>query len=148
MKVILLKSVPKLGKINDVLDVPDGYAINALFPKRLATPATPGALATREQKLKNAVTAKALQHDLLDMAVRTLANQTVVYKTKTNDKGSLFSKIDTKDIARELLTTYRVSIDPACMTIRSGQIKNIGSYIVDIAEGGFKSSITIEVQSQ
>ncbi len=148
MKVILTKSVPKLGKTNDVIDVPDGYAANALFPKRLAVPATPSALATLAQKQKNAIIAKEIQHDLLDKAVRSLKGQTLVYAVKTNDKGSLFSKIDEIDVARELIEKHRISIDPKCMTIREGAIKHTGSYTVDITDGSFTASIMLTVVSE
>lgn len=145
MKVILTKSVPKLGKANDVIDVPDGYAANALFPKRLAVPATPAALATLAQKQKNAITAKQIQHDLLDRAVQSLEGQTLVYATKANDKGSLFSKVDEVDVARELMEKHRISIDSKCITIREGVIKHTGTYSVDITDGSFKSAITLRV---
>lgn len=148
MKVILIKAVPKLGKANDIIDVPDGYAANALFPKRLAIPATPAALATLAQKQQNAAAFKQLQHDLLDKAIQSLEGQTLVYVTKANEQGSLFSKIDETDVVRELLSKHRISIDEKSVSIREGAIKHTGSYTVDISDGTFKSSITLRVVAQ
>ena len=50
MKVILIKSVDKLGKIGDELKVKDGYARNFLLTNRLAIEATSGASRILEQK--------------------------------------------------------------------------------------------------
>ena len=41
MKVILLRDVKALGKKGDVVNVSDGYARNAIFPKKLGLEATP-----------------------------------------------------------------------------------------------------------
>src|SRR5262249_48048457 len=44
MKVVLQEDVKGLGVAGDVKDVADGYARNFLIPRRLAAPATSGAL--------------------------------------------------------------------------------------------------------
>ena len=41
MKVILLEDVKTLGKKGDIVDVSDGYARNAILPKKLGVEATP-----------------------------------------------------------------------------------------------------------
>ena len=50
MKVILSKDVAGTGKAGEVKDVADGYARNYLIPRKLAIPASGGALRTVEQK--------------------------------------------------------------------------------------------------
>jgi large subunit ribosomal protein L9 len=44
MKVILIQDIKSLGKKGDVKDVSEGYARNFLFPKKMATIATPKAI--------------------------------------------------------------------------------------------------------
>ena len=50
MKVILLEDVKALGKKGEIVNVSDGYARNAIFPKKLGVEATPtfGSVSTKE----------------------------------------------------------------------------------------------------
>ena len=41
MKVILLRDVAKIGKRYEIVEVPDGFALNKLIPKKDAEAATP-----------------------------------------------------------------------------------------------------------
>lgn len=50
MKVILLQDVKALGKKGDVVNVSDGYARNAIFPKKLGLEATPKNLNDLDRK--------------------------------------------------------------------------------------------------
>ena len=52
MKVILLKGVQKLGNKLDIVTVSDGFAMNSLFPQKLAELATPDAI-KRAEKLRS-----------------------------------------------------------------------------------------------
>ena len=49
MKVILQREVEKLGAPGDVVDVADGYARNYLIPRKLAAPASEGAVKHAQQ---------------------------------------------------------------------------------------------------
>ena len=53
MKVIFLKDVPRVGKKYDIKEINDGYAMNFLFPQKLAEIATPSAIANLEKRQKN-----------------------------------------------------------------------------------------------
>lgn len=146
MKVILLKSVPKVGKTNDIVEVSEGYARNALFAKKLAVPATAQAIAEVQRKAQNKITEKKIQHDLLDRAIESLDGRRLVYKVKANEKGSLFSKVSEADISKALLDTQRISIDPSLLKIEGGQIKQVGEYTVGIIDEGYASSFIVSVQ--
>lgn len=147
MKVILLKSVPKLGKKDDIVEVNLGYANNALFPQRLAVPATDAAVHAAKTRAQHKVVEKEIQHNLLDRAIGELEGKSLVITVKTNEKGNLFSKIDTADIAKELLAQYRVSIDAKLMSIDTDPIKQTGQYTVSVKDGHYESSFSLEVKS-
>jgi len=146
MKVILLKSVPKVGKKDEIVTVPDGYAQNALLPKKLAIIATDQAIAALQRTQQNKITEKKIQHELLDKSIESLAGKALAYKTKKNEKGSLFSKVTENDISKALMDQHRISIDPGLMTIREGHIKQIGTYTVEIKDGEYRSEFIISVE--
>ncbi len=147
MKVILLKSVPKLGKTDDIIEVPDGYAANALFPKRLAIPATPQAIDSRNRKLAGRVEQTKLQHELLDRAIAVLDGKALIYTTRANEQGSLFSKVTAEDITQALIDQYRISIDSKKVIIPDGGIKHIGPYTIGIVDGTYKATFQCIVQA-
>jgi large subunit ribosomal protein L9 len=146
MKVILLKLVPKLGKKDDIVTVPDGYAQNELFPKKLAVVATDQAVANLKRLQQHKIAEKNIQHELLDRAIESLEGQTLVYAAKKNEKGSLFSKVTELDISKVLMNQHRISIDPKLMTLKDGQIKQVGEYTVEVKDGGYKSEFRVQIQ--
>ena len=145
MKVILLKGVPKVGKPDDIVEVNEGYARNALFPRKLAIPATEKAIADLAKKKESRIAEQKMQRTLLDKAIETIQNAQMTYQAPANEKGVLFSKVTSKDIARYLLTKHRVSIDPRCITIPDGAIKHIGEYDLKIQDGSYSATLRIEV---
>ncbi len=145
MKVILLKTVPKVGKKDDIVTVPDGYAHNALFPKKLAIQATDQAIAALQRTQQNKITEKNIQHELLDKAIESLEGKTLIYTAKKNDKGSLFSKITEQDISKALMSQHRIAIDAKLMTI-GVSIKQVGDYTVTVKDGEYTSSFVVSVQ--
>ena len=90
MKVILLQNVKGKGKKGDVIEVSDGYAQNALLPRKLAKVATTTELnkiAQAEKSLK----LKAEKDKEHILRVLNLVNgKTVVIQEKLNEKGSLY----------------------------------------------------------
>ena len=53
MKIILLKDVKGVGKVNQILDVKDGYAANYLIPNRLAVKYTDRSIEVLSEQKKN-----------------------------------------------------------------------------------------------
>lgn len=146
MKVILLKSVPKVGKTGDIVEVSDGYAANALFPRKLAIPATSTNLASLEKKSASEKAQKALQHELLEKAIASLPNETVIIPARANEKGSLFSRIDAEEIVKAL-EQHRIVISPKNIVL-DHPIKEIGTYTLHVKEGVYAKSIQVAIVPQ
>ncbi len=102
MKVILLQKVPKIGDIDDVVEVNDGYARNFLFPKHLAVQASPKALndvkVQKQRKTKETEADLKEQQQLADR----LDGLSLEISEKSSDKGLLYAAIGPVRIINEL----------------------------------------------
>ena len=145
MKVLLLKAVPKIGKKDDIVEVSMGFANNALFPKKLAVPATQTVVDAVHTHQQNVAAVKEIQHNLLDRAITALTDAQTTFPTKANNQGNLFSKIDAKDIALHLEKNHRITIAPECIHVPDGAIKKVGEYVLEIKDGKYHSSIKLIV---
>ena len=143
MKVILIKSVQKIGKIDDIVDVSDGYANNSLFPNKLAIPATNKNLESLKKKKQSNSDLKAFEHELIQKAISSLPNTTLEIKVKANEKGHLFSKIDKNNIL-EALSNHRIYINENNI-VMDDTIKKLGNYEVQIKEDEYKTKIIVSV---
>ena len=131
MKVILLEDVKALGKKGQIVDVSDGYARNAILPKKLGVEATPKNL--NDLKLQNQHADKVAQENYEN--AQALAKQVetvkVVVKLKAGKDGRTFGSISSKEIAEAMKRDLGYDIDKKKITIKN-QIKAIGTYTVDI----------------
>ena len=130
MKIILLKSVQKVGKKDEVLDVPEGYARNALFPKGLAIQATDAALAAMKTRLLGAQTKAALERSLLEKNYQTLTEKTIIISAAHTKEGVLFKKIHEKDIAQTIESSENITLDSSDLVLKEVPIKTVGIYTV------------------
>ena len=99
MKVILLQDVKALGKKGEIVNVNDGYARNALFPKKLAVEAN--AKNMNDLKLQNQHADKVAQenYDAALALAKELEDKKVVVKMKGGEGGRTFGSVSTKEIA-------------------------------------------------
>ncbi len=99
MKVILIKDVKGLGKVDAIVEVQDGYARNFLFKQNLALEATPANLNTVKTR-KNAEAAKAVRER--QQAVETgerLKGQVFTLAMKCGEGGRLYGAVTAMDVA-------------------------------------------------
>src|SRR5687767_12246782 len=98
-EAILLKDVEGVGEKGTVVDVSKGYLRNYLIPRKLAQPATKGALDEARRrteaadKATQALVAKATEDaEVLSRTVLTISQQ-------AGDDGRLFGSVTNQDIA-------------------------------------------------
>ena len=131
MKVILLEAVKALGKKGQIVDVSDGYARNAILPKKLGVEATPKNL--NDLKLQNQHADKVAQENYEN--AQALAKQVemvkVVVKLKAGKDGRTFGSISTKEIAIAAKEQTGLDLDKKKMQLNEA-IKNLGTYEVPV----------------
>ncbi|MGH2943306.1 MAG: 50S ribosomal protein L9 [Solirubrobacteraceae bacterium] len=144
---ILLQDVEHLGERGAVVDVSKGYLRNFLIPRRLAQPATKGALdeARRRTEAADRVTqalvAKATEDaEVLSRTVLTISQQ-------AGDDGRLFGSVTNQDIADAIEEARGVKVDKRKVHLEE-PIKNVGTYVVvvEVAEGVTASVKTMVVE--
>ena len=111
MKVILLADVKKLGKKDQTIEVSDGYAVNFLFPRKLAVQVTKKSVEVlenqQEQRRENDAKMKAEAQEL----AKKLEDITLRFKVKTGMGGKLFGAISLKQVAEELSKQFGIDVD-------------------------------------
>ena len=131
MKVILLEDVKTLGKKGAIVEVSDGYARNAILPKKLGVEATPKNL--NDIKLQNQHADKVAQENYekaLELA-RKLEEVKVVVNLKKGENGKLFGSVSSKEISAALKEQTGIEIDKKKMHLAEA-MKNLGTYDVAV----------------
>ena len=131
MKVLLWKSIEKLGNLGQVVEVKSGYARNFLFPRRLASEDTVSQrrgleIARRKQEhleVKHAADAVQLAAALEKMSVSLEVN--------TTDDGTLYGSVTPTMIA-DSLKEQGATIEPKQVEIDE-PIKQVGYYEVTLS---------------
>ena len=127
MKVILLKDVKKVGKKDQVVDVSDGYAVNYLFPNKLAVQFTKGSSQVlANQKEEERQLFEKNKSEAEEVANR-LKNIMLEFTLKSGSNGRCFGNITPKQIEEALLNKYQIQIDRRKF-IDKGPLDSFGIY--------------------
>ena len=135
-EAILLQDVETLGEQGKVIDVSKGYLRNYLVPRKLAQPATRGAIEViserrlaAERAARNAIEKAQENVNLLNRTVLTIPQQ-------AGADGRLFGSVTAQDIATAVREARGLKIDKRGVHMPE-PIKNVGTYmvVVEVVEG-------------
>ncbi len=135
-EAILLKDVEVLGEQGSVVDVSKGYLRNYLIPRKLAAPATKGAVdeIRRRQEAAERAAREYVEkaHDnaaLLNKTVLTIAQQ-------AGADGRLFGSVSAQDIASAIRDARGLRLDKHNVHLPE-PIKNVGTHmvVVEVLDG-------------
>jgi large subunit ribosomal protein L9 len=128
-EAILLQDVDTLGEQGNVVDVSKGYLRNYLMPRKLAQPATRGAVEAIRQRQeaneraeRNAVEKAEENVQLLNRTVLTIPQQ-------AGADGRLFGSVTAQDIVTAIREARGLKLDKRNVHMPE-PIKNVGTYMV------------------
>ena len=135
-QAILLQDVDSLGERGHVVDVAPGYLRNFLIPRKLAQPATKGAVIAAqraneaEERSRADQVAKAQESaELLSKTVLTIAQQ-------AGEDGRLFGSVTTQDIVDAIKEARGLDVDRRHVHLEE-PIRHVGTYsvVVEVVDG-------------
>ncbi len=128
-QAILLTDVEDLGERGAVVEVSKGYLRNYLEPRKLAQPATAGAIAAASQR---AAAAKRAAEQAAEQAQETaalLSRTVLTIAQQAGDDGRLFGSVTPQDIVDAIAESRGFKLDRRGVQLEE-PIRNVGTYMV------------------
>jgi large subunit ribosomal protein L9 len=133
---ILLQDVEQLGEQGAVVDVSKGYLRNYLLPRKLAQPATRGAVEAIRQRQEAAERAERNAIERAEENVNLLNRTVLTIPQQAGADGRLFGSVTAQDIATAIKEARGLKLDKRNVHLPEA-IKNVGTYmvVVDVVDG-------------
>ena len=147
MKVILTKDVKDIGRAHEMIDASDGHALNFLIPKKLAIPATPGAIKVAEGMKAQETSRKEVTAQLVAQNLATLAEARIVIKAKVNEKGHLYDAVGEDEILAALKEQVHIELPEGTLRIEK-PFKEVGTFEIPVAAGDIFGTFSITVEAE
>ena len=128
-EAILLQDVETLGEQGKVIDVSKGYLRNYLIPRKLAQPATRGAIEAIRQRKDAAERAERNAIEKAEENVNLLNRTVLTVPQQAGADGRLFGSVTAQDIATAIREARGLKIDKRNVHMPE-PIKNVGTYMV------------------
>jgi large subunit ribosomal protein L9 len=128
-EAILLQDVETLGERGTVIDVSKGYLRNYLVPRKLAQPATRGAIEAIRQRQEASERAERHAVEQAEENVSLLNRTVLTVPQQAGADGRLFGSVTAQDIAGAIKEARGLKIDKRNVHLPE-PIKNVGTYMV------------------
>jgi large subunit ribosomal protein L9 len=143
-EAILLADVESLGEAGQAVDVAPGYLRNYLIPRKLAQPATPGALEEAQRRLEAAEKAEKARAEREAEAAGLLSKTVLTIHQRAGEDGKLFGSVGPKEIVDALREARDLRIDKRKVKLDQ-PLRELGTFMVEIelADGATAAVKTI-----
>lgn len=147
MEVLMINTVPRVGRKGELKNVAEGFARNYLFPRNFAIPATEGAKKhlnlMKDSWEKQAAREKQLYTDM----AQKIEGLTVTLTKRAGDKGRLFGSVTSAELAEQISKAANVDIDKKLVI--ADHIKETGEHSVTIRfTGEVKAHVKVVVVAE
>lgn len=135
-EAILLQDVDSLGEQGAVIDVSKGYLRNYLVPRKLAQPATRGAVQAIRQRREAAERAARQAVERAQENVNLLNRTVLTIPQQAGADGRLFGSVTPQDIVTAIRDARGLKLDKRGVHMPE-PIRSVGTYMieVDVVEG-------------
>ncbi|HUC08407.1 MAG TPA: 50S ribosomal protein L9 [Solirubrobacterales bacterium] len=148
-QAILLEDVEQLGQRGEPVDVSPGYLRNYLIPRKLAAPATPGALEQAQRRQVEVEKAEQARAEREEQAASLLSKTVLTIYQRAGEDGKLFGSVGAKEIADAIQDARDLRIDRRKILLEQ-PIREIGTHMVEIelADGAIATVKTIVTEER
>ena len=147
-QAILLKDVESLGQAGEAVEVSPGYLRNYLVPRKLAQPATKGAL---EEAVRRREAAERAAREAAERAGETaalLSKTVLTIHHRAGEDGKLFGSVTAKEIAEAIAEARGLRVERKRIRL-DDPIRDVGTYMVEVElPGGATARIKTIVAEQ
>lgn len=147
-QAILLQDHETLGERGSVVDVSKGYLRNYLIPRKLAQPATKGAIVAAEKRRETAEKAAATALASAQETAALLSKTVLTIPHQAGDDGRLFGSVTTQDIVDAIQEARGIAIDRRNVSLEE-PIRTVGTRMIEVeVEDGVTATIKTMVVEQ
>ncbi len=133
-QAILLKDVEALGEAGTAVDVSPGYLRNYLIPRKLAQPATEGALEEAQRRREAAETAAREASERAGETAALLSKTVLTISHRAGEDGKLYGSVTSKEIADAIAEARGLKVDRKKIRLEQ-PIHEVGTYMVEVEVG-------------
>jgi large subunit ribosomal protein L9 len=126
----LIKDVYKLGRAGEIKKVADGFGRNFLIPKKLAIPASPGALKLAGSIGHKATELRAALNNELSSVADVLSQVKLVFSVKAGETGKLYGSVSPQMVVDEIKAKHNLELDRHQVAMEP--IRNLGEFKVPV----------------
>jgi large subunit ribosomal protein L9 len=147
-EAILLKDVDDLGSAGEAVDVSPGYLRNYLVPRKLAQPATKGALEDAQRRREATERAEREQAERAQETSALLSKTVLTISHRAGEDGKLFGSVTPKEIAEAIRDARGLKVDRKRIRLDE-PIREVGTYMIDVElTGGATAKVKTIVAEQ